>query len=131
MSHSNDVQRIDRWLFFTRFYKTRTLASKSVTGGHVKLNGQRAAPGARVRIGDAIDLVRHRIPYHVTVTGIPGRRGPAAEARSCYREHPEAMRNRITLEEGLRQDRLLMPKTSGRPDKHTRRTLRTHHRNQN
>ena len=34
--------RLDRWLWFTRFYKTRTAASKAVNGGHVRLNGERA-----------------------------------------------------------------------------------------
>lgn len=123
--------RIDRWLFFTRFFKTRSLASASVSGGHVKINGERATPGARVKPGDTIDLVRERIPYQLTVVAVPGRRGPASEATACYAEDPDAQRKRVAIQEGLRQDRRLMPKTAGRPDKHTRRKLRARNREEN
>ncbi len=128
MNSSEDTLRIDRWLFYTRFYKTRTLAQASVTGGHVRINGERAVPGSRAKYGDIIDLVRQRIPFRVTVTGIPRRRGPAAEARACYAEAAADQQKRMALEEGLRQDRQLMPKTPGRPDKHTRRMLRQRNR---
>lgn len=116
--------RIDRWLFFCRFYKTRSKATTAVTGGHVKLNGERSAPGARVSIGDRIELVRDRLPYSLEVVAIPARRGPATEAHSCYVEDDEVVRERESKLSALRQDRLLMPKTRGKPDKHTRRKLR-------
>lgn len=116
--------RIDRWLFFCRFFKTRSKASTAVAGGHVRLNGERAAPGHRVKVGDRIDLVRERLDYSMAVTGIPARRGPAAEARRCYTEDEAVVEQRAAKTAALRQDRLLMPKTQGRPDKHTRRQLR-------
>ena len=56
--------------------------------------------------------------------GIPARRGPAAEALSCYVEDEASIRARNTMTEALRQDRLLMPRTHGRPDKRTRARLR-------
>lgn len=116
--------RIDRWLYFCRFFKTRSKASAAVTGGHVRLNGERAAPGNRVKVGDRIDLVRERLDYSLTVTAVPVRRGPAPEARSCYREDEATVAERAARTAALRQDRLLMPKTDGRPDKRTRRKLR-------
>lgn len=119
-----DAIRIDRWLFFCRFFKTRSKAASAVTGGHVRLNGERTSPGVRVRIGDRIDLVRERLDYSLEVTGIPARRGPAPEARACYVEDEGTVRKREQKLATLRQDRLLMPKTDGRPDKHTRRKLR-------
>jgi ribosome-associated heat shock protein Hsp15 len=128
MNSAANALRIDRWLFFTRFFKTRSLASAAVAGGHVKLNGERATPGARVKCDDIIDLVRERIPYRLTVAAIPARRGPASEAQSCFVEDPEALEKRIAIQNGLRQDRRLMPKTEGRPDKHTRRKLRDRNR---
>jgi ribosome-associated heat shock protein Hsp15 len=120
----SDSLRIDRWLFFCRFFKTRSKATAAVTGGHVKLNGERASPGVRVNIGDRIELVRDRLPYSLEVIAIPARRGPATEARSCYVEDDEVVRQRETKLSALRQDRMLMPKTAGRPDKRTRRKLR-------
>jgi ribosome-associated heat shock protein Hsp15 len=95
-----------------------------VTGGHVRLNGERTAPGARVKTGDCIDLVRERLRYVMEVSGLPNRRGPASEARSYYCEDPASVAAREAQSLTLKQDRILMPKTPGRPDKHTRRKLR-------
>lgn len=123
-----DSLRIDRWLFYCRFFKTRGRATTAVTGGHVKLNGERTSPGSRVKVGDQIDLIRERLPYSVEVIEIPSRRGPATEAKACYVEDEETVREREQQLTALRQDRMLMPKTDGRPDKHTRRKLRDRNR---
>lgn len=124
-----DSLRIDRWLFYCRFFKTRGRATAAVTGGHVKLNGERTSPGSRVKCGDRIDLVRERLPYSLTVLSIPSRRGPATEARASYVEDDDVVQQRTEQLAALRQDRMLMPKTEGRPDKHTRRKLRERNRN--
>ena len=128
MPTADDSLRIDRWLFYCRFFKTRVLATAAVTGGHVKLNGERTTPGSRVKGGDRIDLVRERLPYSMEVLEIPSRRGPAAEAKRCYFENEATIREREKQIATLRQDRMLMPKTRGRPDKHTRRKLRSRNR---
>jgi len=127
-SPASDSLRIDRWLFYCRFFKTRGKATTAVTGGHVRLNGERTSPGARIKIGDHLDLVKEHLPYSLTVLGIPARRGPAPEAQACYEEQEETVREREQLTATLRQDRMLMPKTEGRPDKHTRRKLRERNR---
>ena len=123
MSDTVDSLRIDRWLYYCRFFKTRSRATAAVNGGHVRINGERASPGNRVLCGDRIELVRERLPYSLTVAGIPSRRGPATEARTCYVEDEETTQRREAQAAALRQDRMLMPKTDGRPDKHTRRKL--------
>jgi len=123
MTDSLDALRIDRWLYYCRFYKSRSLATAAVSGGHVRINGERTTPGARVKCGDRIELVRDRLPYVLDVMAIPARRGPASEARRCYEEDQGIVLERQSLIRALRQDRLLMPKTEGRPDKHTRRQL--------
>jgi len=128
MATPADSLRVDRWLFYCRFFKTRVLATDAVTGGHVKVNGERTAPGNRVRCGDRIELVRERLRYSLTVTRVPSRRGTATEARECYVEDEEAVRQREIQMAALKQDRLLMPTTKGRPDKHTRRKLRSRNR---
>lgn len=125
MKHGADevALRVDRWLYQCRFFKSRSLASAAVSGGHVRLNGERATPGSRVKPGDRIDLVRDRLAYRLQVTGIPTRRGPATEARSYFVEDAATLRERESLQSALRQDRLLLPRTDGRPDKRTRREL--------
>ena len=107
----NDSIRIDRWLFYCRFFKTRVLASAAVTGGHVKINGERTTPGSRVKRGDRIDLLRERLPYLLEVVEIPSRRGPAAEAQRCFSEDKDTVLQREIQIATLRRDRLLMPQT--------------------
>jgi len=94
MNTPANALRIDRWLFFARFFKTRTLASAAVVGGHVKINGERATPGVRVTCGDTVDLLRDRIPYRLRIVAIPARRGPASEVRACYEEDADLLRGR-------------------------------------
>ena len=124
----SDALRIDRWLFFCRFFRTRSKATAAVTGGHVKLNGERATPGVRVQVGDRIEVIRDRLPFSMEVIAIPMRRGPASEVRECYSEDEAVKHERELKVAALKQDRLLMPRTAGRPDKRTRRKLRDRNR---
>jgi ribosome-associated heat shock protein Hsp15 len=119
---------VDRWLWFTRFYKTRTAAAAAVQGGHVRVNGERARTATRVSVGDEIRLVRQQLTWELTVKGIPARRGPAKDARACYDESAESTARREQLVSDLRRDRMQMPMTRGKPDKHTRRKLRGRNR---
>jgi len=121
---TNDSLRLDRWLWFTRFYKTRTAASAAVTGGHVRVNGERARASVSVRVGDRIRLVRQQLIYELTVVNLPLRRGPSLEARACYTESEESIASREQMVSDLCRDRRQMPMTRGKPDKHTRRQLR-------
>ena len=123
-----DYLRLDRWLWFTRFYKTRSAATAAVKGGHVDVNSERASPGHRVQIGDQIELINQQLTYQFVVTSIPLRRGPAVEARGCYVEDEVSIRAREERSTQLKQDRQLMPRTRGRPDKHTQRKLRVRNR---
>lgn len=116
--------RIDRFLWFIRLYKTRTLAAKAVSGGHVRINGERARAGAKVSVGDEIELIKNRLTYRFEVQSLPTRRGPAVEAQRCYVEDQQTIDAREEKVASLRQDRMQMPRTDGRPDKHTRRKLR-------
>lgn len=127
---STESLRIDRWLWCTRFYKTRGLASDAVTGGHVKVNGERAKPGSKIKQGDVIELVREQLPFRLEAGPLPMRRGPASEAKLCYVEDDATQQKRQAIIDGIRQDRQQMPRTTGRPDKHTRRKLRDYGRSQ-
>jgi ribosome-associated heat shock protein Hsp15 len=120
--------RLDRWLVQTRFFKTRALAARAVAGGHVKRGGERAKPGDKVRVGERLEIVRGHERFEVEVLALPARRGPAREARACYYEPEHSVAQREATTARLKQDRLAMPRTTGRPDKHTRRLLRERNR---
>ena len=94
----------------------------------MKVNGERTSPGNRVGPGDRIDLVKERMAYALTVLEIPKRRGPAAETQKHFSEDEDSIIRRKQQMAALKQDRMLMPKTDGRPDKHTRRKIRDRNR---
>lgn len=128
MDGSDERQRLDLWLVNARFFKTRALAAKNIMGGHVKVEGERARSGHKVKVGDRLEILRDRERFLVQVERLPERRGPATEARACYVEDPSARAAREARKQQLRQDRMTMPRTAGRPDKHTRRLLRRRNR---
>ena len=82
--------RLDRYLFFIRLVKSRTLAQGLIEGGHVRIDGKRVAKTAEeVRVGSVIALpLRGRVRV-LRVTSLPARRGPASEARLAYEEIDE------------------------------------------
>ena len=77
--------RIDRYLFFIRLAKSRTLAQSIIETGHVRIDGRRVAkPSEEVKAGQVVALpVRDQVRI-IRVLELPARRGPAAEARSTY-----------------------------------------------
>jgi|SRR3954462_6892278 ribosome-associated heat shock protein Hsp15 len=81
----DDRRRLDKWLWFARFAKSRTLAAKLVSDGFVRVNGQRAeSPARALAIGDVITLALHRTTRVVRVEALGQRRGPAPEAQLLY-----------------------------------------------
>lgn len=79
--------RLDRYLFFIRLTKSRTLAQHLVDGGHVRLDGRHVAkPAEEVRVGSVIALPLRGEVRIIRVLALPARRGPAAEARLAYEE---------------------------------------------
>jgi ribosome-associated heat shock protein Hsp15 len=113
--------RIDKWLWCARFFKSRSQASEAVAGGRVHVNGERVKPSRPIHVNDRLQITRDEIFFEVIVQGIPGRRGPAAEARLHYAETPESISARERRRE---QAHLAPPAPDGRPDKHARRVLR-------
>jgi ribosome-associated heat shock protein Hsp15 len=93
-SARNDEQvRIDRYLHCIRLVKSRTLAQSVLDTGYVRVDGKRVEkPSEEVRIGSTVALpLRGRVRV-LRVLRLPERRGPAAEARSCYAEIDEGER---------------------------------------
>lgn len=79
--------RLDRLLFQLRFARSRTLAQGWIAQGHLRRNGQRVTRQDQpVAAGDVLTLPLPAGVRVVEILALPGRRGPAAEARACYRE---------------------------------------------
>ncbi|WEK45510.1 MAG: S4 domain-containing protein [Candidatus Andeanibacterium colombiense] len=79
--------RIDRLLWFLRFAKSRGLVQKWVGEGHMRRNGSRVVDKDQpVSVGDVLTLPLKSRVLVIEILALPARRGPAEEARSCYRE---------------------------------------------
>jgi len=81
----DDRQRLDKWLWFARFARTRSLAARLAAEGFVRVNGLRAEnPAKGLAVGDVVTVAAPHATLAVRVTGLGLRRGPAPEARLLY-----------------------------------------------
>jgi ribosomal 50S subunit-recycling heat shock protein len=112
-------QRIDKWLFFARAVKSRSLGAKLASGGNVKIN-ERTSDGADnpVRIGDVLSIRLERQFLVWKVLAFGERRGPAPEAQLLYEDLTPA---KTAVESGVK-DAQREP-GSGRPEKKERRAM--------
>ena len=84
---SDDRQRIDKWLFFARIAKSRSLAAKIVATGAVRVNRTKIEqPSHLVRAGDVLTLKTYRDVRVLRILAPGVRRGPAPEARLLYED---------------------------------------------
>lgn len=85
MTEQPSKLRIDKWLWQARFFKTRTLAAKVVSGGHVRINGNKIAkPSAAVSPEDVLTFPQADQIRVVRIQALGNRRGPAPEAQQLY-----------------------------------------------
>jgi ribosome-associated heat shock protein Hsp15 len=123
MDQKTDNQRLDKWLWHCRFYKTRSLATAAINGGKVHLNAERVKPSHKIRAGDRVSLSLQGIVAEFEVLGLPLRRGPAAAAQAEFIESPASVERRAKLREQQRLAQVSRPRPDARPDKRDRRRL--------
>jgi len=120
-----EEQRIDKWLWAARFFKTRTLAQDAVEAGQAKVGGERVKPSRHVRPGDVLQIRAGEQDWEVLVRALSGQRGPAVFARTLYDETPQGMKARLTAIELRKQNQDPSVPIKGRPTKLDRRRLDT------
>lgn len=118
------AQRIDKWLWAARFFKTRSIASDEIGKNRVQVNGQDAKASREVKPGDTVRLRQGAVERTVVVQGLSAQRGPAPAAQLLYQETPESVQARQKAAENHRLAR--EPSLSieqGRPTKKDRRQI--------
>ncbi len=79
--------RLDVWLWTTRAFRSRSLATAAVRAGHVRVNGSPAKPSYKLAAGDTV-RIRDRGHERVwEVVSLPPKRLGAPLARKCYVDH--------------------------------------------
>ncbi|MHA7775844.1 RNA-binding S4 domain-containing protein [Roseibium sp. M-1] len=79
--------RIDKWLWYARVTKSRSLAQKLATSGHVRVNKDKIASASKtVKAGDVLTIALDRRILVLKVVMLGTRRGPYEEARKLYED---------------------------------------------
>lgn len=119
MSEAAGKLRLDKWLWYARFFKTRTLAATVVGGGNVRINGTLAYKrSATIAPGDVLTFPKDDHIRVIQIDVLGERRGPAPEAQALYTDlsPPERKPKDITTQNPAFEGK-------GRPTKRDRRQL--------
>ena len=118
MSEPTQKLRIDKWLWHARFFKTRSLAAKVVSGGKLRVNGQPISkPAFMVSALDVLTFPQADTVRVIKVLALGDRRGPAPEAQQLYEDlDPPKPREEIS-------EQVPRFEGKGRPTKKDRRAL--------
>jgi ribosome-associated heat shock protein Hsp15 len=109
-------QRLDKWLWFARFFRSRTLAAEVSAGGRVRIDHRVVdKPAAPVRPGMVLTFPQGDRIRVVRIVGLGVRRGPTAEAATLYED--------LTPAEPPLTAPFRRPRGTGRPTKAERRAL--------
>ncbi|MEM9434840.1 MAG: RNA-binding S4 domain-containing protein [Pseudomonadota bacterium] len=130
MSPTPKQQRLDKWLWQARFFKTRTLAKSLVVSGKVRVNGTRVSKAATtVGPGDTLTFPQARVIRVIEIVQIGLRRGPAREAQTLYvdkapaADHPDSNSGEKRAVQKENFSTAPGYEGKGRPTKKTRRSL--------
>jgi ribosome-associated heat shock protein Hsp15 len=127
MTSANDQSktsvRIDKWLWASRFFKTRAMAARACELGRIQSNGQPAKPAREVRIGDMLRVSNEGGDFQVEVLLLSEVRGPAAVAQTLYRETEASRELRLKMAAEHKAMRQFEELPAGRPSKRDRREI--------
>ena len=77
--------RLDTWLWYARFYKSRSLSSKAILSGKLRINSNKITkPATKVKTNDVLTLNHVNEIRIIQIQSLGSRRGPASEAQSLY-----------------------------------------------
>lgn len=117
MNADGQKLRIDKWLWQARFFKTRSISAKVVTGGHLRVNGAKISKASHmVTPGDVLTFPQARQIKVVKIVALGVRRGPAPEAQTLYEDLSAPSEPSAKSQEN---------RVGGRPTKRDRRNLDT------
>ena len=116
--------RADKWLWYARFFKTRTLASQLCKSGKLRINGERVSKASvTVQVGDVLTFPKVNDIKVVKLLALGERRGPAVEAQTLYEDKSPIVPSKAEmLEKSLKEGASVYRESgAGRPTKAERR----------
>lgn len=115
--------RMDKWLWASRFFKTRSLAAKACELGRIQYNGQPAKASREIKIEDMLRITNTGGDYEVEVLLLSDVRGPASIAQTLYRETEASRELRLKVAAERKAMRQFEELPAGRPSKRDRRRI--------
>ena len=115
------TERIDRWLYAARWFKSRSLAVDAIANGRITVNGVRAKPSRLLRVGDTVEIRRPPYTHAVNVCGLSARRLAAPLAQALYAETVTSVAARNDLAAALALSVVIERPHGGKLDKKDRR----------
>jgi len=110
------TQRVDKWLWYARFYKSRSLCAKTVGRGQVRINDIKITKSSHgVAVGDVLSFSKADWERVIEVVDLGARRGSAPEAQTLYVDHSRPKPVRETVPQNPKFE------GKGRPTKKDRR----------
>ena len=114
-------QRLDKWLWCARLFKTRALASDAIKAGRVRVNERRTKPSHAIRHGDSITVRRPPYEFELRVVGILAQRVPASRTHTLYEESESSQRRREQRQQMIAMNTGIDNIQRGKPSKRARR----------
>ena len=113
--------RLDTWLWYARFYKSRSLSSKAILSGKLRLNSNKIIkPASKVKINDVLTINHINMVRIIQVQSLGSRRGPASEAQKLYNDLSGDMIDASKIKSVSEKSK---KETNKRPTKKDRRIL--------
>ena len=119
----NAPVRLDKWLWYARFFKARSQATKLISSGKLRINGEvTSKPHRQAQIGQVLTFAQGPLIRVIRIDEIGKRRGPAAEAATLFTELDPPRARKTNKEVRLHNSRFESRVIgSGRPTKKDRR----------
>ncbi|HEV3208207.1 MAG TPA: RNA-binding S4 domain-containing protein [Terriglobales bacterium] len=115
--------RMDKWLWASRFFKTRALAARACKLGRIQSRGQPVKAAHDVRIGEMLRVTNEGGDFEVEVLLLSEVRGPAAVAQTLYRETEASRDLRLKVAAERKAMKQFEQLPAGRPSKRERRRI--------
>ncbi len=121
MSGSDTALRLDKWLWYARFFKTRAMATRAIAGGRFRLDGEvMSKPHRAAIIGQTLTFAQGANIRVIRIVALGSRRGPASEAMLLY-EDLAPLQPKLAKTTAHDPDFEAREKGAGRPTKRERR----------
>lgn len=124
----NLSQRIDKWLWHARFFKTRSISQKQIATGKIRVDREKiSSPSRKIVIGNVLTITRERDIQIIEIVGIADKRGPYSQAQLLYNDLSPPKLEKQKQEQT--KESMSRIQSEGRPTKHQRKKIMALKRN--